>query len=451
MWPATGSTGSSRRGSAPARARPDQAPPEPGELLGGGDVAAPRTSAESPLGPPRRRRRCGHAGRAPAAQPAVEHRHVLVAEMPQQPPEPGGAALAGLVVGDHARAGADSRSPGGRGRTSRASGSGCLPPVARRRREVARPRRGTQRPGCGPLASATRPRPGRRARSGSRPPRAPARRGAPAASRRRRSVRSSLAVAFHGCARWCSRLRASRSSRSTCPTPSRARARSCSRCTPARSAAPTCTSSTASSTAQAPARARATRSSARVVGGRRALRGRRAGRRARGSAGRTATAATAAPGRENLCDSARFTGYDLDGGYAERAVADERFCFPLPEGYPDLQAAPLLCAGLIGYRALRLAGDAERLGIYGFGAAAHIVCQVARPPGPRVFAFTRAGDSAAQAFALRARRGVGRRLATARRPTRSTRRSSSRPSARWSRPRCAPRPRAARWSAAGST
>jgi propanol-preferring alcohol dehydrogenase len=105
-------------------------------------------------------------------------------------------------------------------------------------------------------------------------------------------------------------------------------------------------------------------------------------------------------GRENLCDRARFTGYDRDGGYAELAVADERFCLPLPEGYPDLQAAPLLCAGLIGYRALGLAGDAERLGIYGFGAAAHIVCQVARHEGRRVFAFTRAGDSAAQAFAL---------------------------------------------------
>jgi propanol-preferring alcohol dehydrogenase len=104
-------------------------------------------------------------------------------------------------------------------------------------------------------------------------------------------------------------------------------------------------------------------------------------------------------GRENLCDHARFTGYDRDGGYAERTVADERFCFPLPDGYPDLQAAPLLCAGLIGYRALRLAGDGERLGIYGFGAAAHIVCQVARHEGRRVFAFTRADDTASQAFA----------------------------------------------------
>jgi len=105
-------------------------------------------------------------------------------------------------------------------------------------------------------------------------------------------------------------------------------------------------------------------------------------------------------GRENLCESARFTGYDVDGGYAEYAVADERFCFPIPEGYPDLQAAPLLCAGLIGYRSLRLAGDAERLGLYGFGASAHIVAQVARHQGRRLFGFVRRGDEAARAFAL---------------------------------------------------
>src|ERR671923_1427808 len=104
-------------------------------------------------------------------------------------------------------------------------------------------------------------------------------------------------------------------------------------------------------------------------------------------------------GRENLCDRARFTGYDVDGGYAELAVADERFCFPIPEGYPDEQAAPLLCAGLIGYRSLRAAGDGERLGLYGFRASAHIVAQVARHQGPRVFAFTRAGDKEGQEFA----------------------------------------------------
>jgi propanol-preferring alcohol dehydrogenase len=104
-------------------------------------------------------------------------------------------------------------------------------------------------------------------------------------------------------------------------------------------------------------------------------------------------------GRENLCDAARFTGYDIDGGYAELTVADERFCFPIPEGYADLQAAPLLCAGLIGDRALRMTGDAERLGIYGFGDAAHIVTQTALHEGRRVFAFTRAEDEDSQAFA----------------------------------------------------
>jgi propanol-preferring alcohol dehydrogenase len=104
-------------------------------------------------------------------------------------------------------------------------------------------------------------------------------------------------------------------------------------------------------------------------------------------------------GRENLCVRARFTGRDIDGGYAERAVADERFCFPLPAGEDALQLAPLLCGGLIGHRALRLAGDGERLGLYGFGAAAHIICQVAVHEGRRVFAFTRAEDTAAQALA----------------------------------------------------
>jgi propanol-preferring alcohol dehydrogenase len=104
-------------------------------------------------------------------------------------------------------------------------------------------------------------------------------------------------------------------------------------------------------------------------------------------------------GRENLCPNARFTGRDVDGGFAEYAVADERFCFPIPDGYPDEQAAPLLCAGLIGYRSLRLCGDAPRLGLYGFGAAAHILVQVARSQGRRVYAFTRPGDATAQAFA----------------------------------------------------
>jgi propanol-preferring alcohol dehydrogenase len=104
-------------------------------------------------------------------------------------------------------------------------------------------------------------------------------------------------------------------------------------------------------------------------------------------------------GAENLCDRARFTGRDIDGGYAEFTVADHRFCFELPPAYGDLEVAPLLCAGLIGFRALRLAGDAERIGLYGFGAAAHIIAQVARFEGRRVFAFTREGDSATQEFA----------------------------------------------------
>ena len=104
-------------------------------------------------------------------------------------------------------------------------------------------------------------------------------------------------------------------------------------------------------------------------------------------------------GDENLCNFPRFTGYDIDGGYAELAVADERYCFPVPHGYPDEQAAPLLCAGLIGYRSLRLAGDAERVGLYGFGASAHIVCQVAVAQGRHVYAGTRADDEETQAFA----------------------------------------------------
>lgn len=104
-------------------------------------------------------------------------------------------------------------------------------------------------------------------------------------------------------------------------------------------------------------------------------------------------------GRENLCDRARFTGYQLDGGYAEYAIADQRYCFPVPATYSDAEAAPLLCAGLIGYRALVMAGDARRLGIYGFGAAAHIVSQVARYQGRQVFAFTRPGDLEGQQFA----------------------------------------------------
>jgi propanol-preferring alcohol dehydrogenase len=104
-------------------------------------------------------------------------------------------------------------------------------------------------------------------------------------------------------------------------------------------------------------------------------------------------------GRENLCPNARFTGRDIDGGYAEYTVADERFCFPIPESYTDEQAAPLLCAGLIGYRALRMCGDARRLGFYGFGDSAHILVQICRWQGREVYAFTRTGEDAAAAFA----------------------------------------------------
>ena len=155
-------------------------------------------------------------------------------------------------------------------------------------------------------------------------------------------------------------------------------------------------------------------------------------------------------GAENLCDAPGFTGYTLDGGYAEHAVADAAYCFPLPDGYDAVSAAPLLCAGLIGYRSLVMAGPAERLGIYGFGAAAHIVAQVARHQGRELHAFTRPGDEAAQAFArsLGASGPAGR---TRRRPSRSTPRSSSRPWARWCRPRSRRCARAARWSAAAST
>ncbi len=106
-------------------------------------------------------------------------------------------------------------------------------------------------------------------------------------------------------------------------------------------------------------------------------------------------------GRENLCGQARFTGYTIDGGYAEYTVADQRYCLPVPESYEPVAAAPLLCAGLIGHRCLRMAGDARRLGLYGFGAAAHIVVQVARWEGRRLYAFTRPGDGESQRFALR--------------------------------------------------
>src|SRR5262249_11245563 len=111
------------------------------------------------------------------------------------------------------------------------------------------------------------------------------------------------------------------------------------------------------------------------------------------------TCAYCRTGRENLCDNARFTGYQLDGGYAEYTVADQRYVFSVPDGYGDAEAAPLFCAGLIGYRSLTMAGDARRLGLYGFGAAAHIIAQVARHQGRNVYAFTRPGDRDGQEFA----------------------------------------------------
>lgn len=104
-------------------------------------------------------------------------------------------------------------------------------------------------------------------------------------------------------------------------------------------------------------------------------------------------------GRENLCDRAQFTGYDIDGGFAEYAAADAHFCFPIPDGYPDLQAAPLLCAGLIGYRSWRMADDPDRVGFYGFGSAAHILAQVAEYEGAEIYAFTKPGDAEGQKFA----------------------------------------------------
>ncbi len=155
-------------------------------------------------------------------------------------------------------------------------------------------------------------------------------------------------------------------------------------------------------------------------------------------------------GRENLCDHARFTGYQIDGGYAELTVADQRFCFAIPAGYDDVAAAPLLCAGLIGYRTLKLAGDGERLGIYGFGAAAHILAQVARYHGRRIFAFTRPGDQAAQEFA----RGLGAAWAGGSDempPEQLDAASSSRRSARWCRRPWRRPGRAAPWCAAAST
>ena len=140
------------------------------------------------------------------------------------------------------------------------------------------------------------------------------------------------------------------------------------------------------------------------------------------------TCACCRSGRENLCVAARFTGYTLDGGYAEQAVADARFCFPLPPGLDDVHAAPLLCAGLIGYRALRLAGEAQRIGFYGFGASAHLLAQVVVAQGRELFAFTPGRRCARAGVRPGAGRGLGRRLERGATGPSSTRPSSSPPS-----------------------
>ena len=155
-------------------------------------------------------------------------------------------------------------------------------------------------------------------------------------------------------------------------------------------------------------------------------------------------------GRENLCEHARFTGRDIDGGFAEWTLADPRYCFELPDGMSDAAIAPLLCGGLIGYRALRMCGEPERLGLYGFGSAASMICQVAAWQGREVYAFTRDGDTRGQDFA----RSLGAHWAVAPPkppPSPSTPRSSSPPPARWSRPPCARCPPAVGWCARAST
>ena len=210
--------------------------------------------------------------------------------------------------------------------------------------------------------------------------------------------------------------------------------------TPARCAAPTCTCATTRSRRPSCRSCSATRSSALTEDGR------RVGVPWLGLTDGTCRYCTS--GRENLCLNARFTGRDIDGGFAELTVADERFCFPLPEGFPDEQAAPLLCGGLIGYRALRFTGDAERLGLYGFGSAAHMICQVAVFQGREVFAFTRPGDAATRSSPASSAPS-GPAAATSCRPSRSTPRSSSPPPARSCRRRSRRWRPAARSSAPG--
>lgn len=200
---------------------------------------------------------------------------------------------------------------------------------------------------------------------------------------------------------WCSKRRIGRCAGRRFRFPNRAQARYCSRCVPVPCAVPTYTWSTANFRNQScpsyPATRSSARSSARALAPGVSLLGHALAYP--GSAGPAACAPIAATARRT-CAQARFTGYTLDGGYAEYLVADERFCFALLEGYSDLEAAPLLCAGLIGYRSLVMADSGRRLGLYGFGAAGHIVIQVARHQGREVYAFTRPGDTIAQEFAL---------------------------------------------------
>ena len=343
--------------------------------------------------------------------------------MSQQPPEACGSALGRLVVGHDQRVLADARAAGRRLEAA-ALGQRMAAALAGRRGEVAVQVHERGARDVALAARAARRRPGRRAVAAVHDPERPARPQPLAQPRGRTSGPVTPPDAVQprdGRGRSRSRGHARDGARPAARAaaaggPPRAGARGPGRCSsksrPAASAAPTSTSSTASSPSRSCRSCPAIRSSR---GWSRAASASPPGERVGVPwLGWTdGTCRYCRSGRENLCDNARFTGYDIDGGYAERAVADERFCFPLPEGYEDLHVAPLLCAGLIGYRTLRLAGDAERLGIYGFGAAAHIVCQVARPRGPprvRLHARGRRGDPGLRA---RARRGVGRRRARA--------------------------------------
>src|SRR5882762_4210712 len=194
------------------------------------------------------------------------------------------------------------------------------------------------------------------------------------------------------CGRWSSRRSGRRSRWSSSPIRSRDRDRSPSACARAESAGPTCTSRTASCASPNCPWCWVTKSSASPTTA--------AASAFPGSAGPAASARIAGPGAKTFVIARALPVYHVDGGYAEMAIADERYCFPLPDRYSDVEAAPLLCAGLIGHRCLRMAGDARRLGIYGFGAAAHLVAQVAKHEGRAIYAFTSPSDVEAQRFAL---------------------------------------------------